>query len=125
MGIPFVKMQGAGNDYVYVDAAACPVPDPAALSRAVSRRRFGVGADGLVLVLPSERADFRVRVFNTDGSEAPICGNACIKVDPSGFFHGKWGIGGDLHGRRGSSERGSPPGRKEDQMSSCRGPRGA
>ena len=77
MGIPFVKMQGAGNDYVYVDAAACPIPDPAALSRAVSRRRFGVGADGLVLVLPSERADFRVRVFNADGSEAPICGNAC------------------------------------------------
>jgi diaminopimelate epimerase len=77
MLVPFVKMQGAGNDYVYVDAAACPIAHPEALSRAVSHRRFGVGSDGLVLILPSSRADFRMRIFNADGSEAAMCGNAC------------------------------------------------
>src|SRR3954465_8574397 len=72
----FTKMQGAGNDYVYVDCITNPPPpDPAALSRAISDRHFGVGSDGLSLICPSERADARMRMFNADGSEAEMCGN--------------------------------------------------
>lgn len=72
----FTKMHGLGNDYVYVDCfAQRPPADPAALSRAVSERHFGVGSDGLILILPSERADARMRMFNADGSEAEMCGN--------------------------------------------------
>src|SRR5205823_9005679 len=72
----FTKMQGCGNDYVYVDCTRQPPPrDPAGLSRAVSDRHFGVGADGLILIGPSERADARMRMFNADGSESEMCGN--------------------------------------------------
>ncbi|HEV3257472.1 MAG TPA: diaminopimelate epimerase [Gemmataceae bacterium] len=72
----FTKMQGAGNDYIYVDCFANPMPhDPAGLSRAVSDRHFGVGADGLILICPSDKADARMRMFNADGSEAEMCGN--------------------------------------------------
>src|SRR5438270_7629131 len=71
----FTKMHGIGNDYVYVDCVRSPPPaDPAALSRAVSDRHFGVGSDGLILICPSERADARMRMFNADGSEAEMCG---------------------------------------------------
>ncbi len=73
--IPFVKMHGCGNDYIYVDCRERVVEDPAALARRLSDRHFGVGADGLILILPSERADFRMRIFNADGSEAEMCGN--------------------------------------------------
>ena len=72
----FTKMQGIGNDYVYVDCTRERIPDPAALARKISDRHFGVGSDGLVLILPGERADFRMRMFNADGSEAEMCGNA-------------------------------------------------
>src|SRR5947208_14408291 len=72
----FTKMHGCGNDYVYVDCTRQPPPrDPAALSRAVSDRHFGVGADSLILICPSEVADARMRMFNADGSEAEMCGN--------------------------------------------------
>ncbi|MFL5241653.1 MAG: diaminopimelate epimerase [Gemmataceae bacterium] len=72
----FTKMHGAGNDYVYVDCFRQPMPrDPAGLSRAISDRHLGVGADGLILICPSERADGRMRMFNADGSEAEMCGN--------------------------------------------------
>jgi len=71
----FTKMQGLGNDYVYVDGAAERVDDPAALARAISDRHFGVGADGLILILPDDEADVRMRIFNADGSEAEMCGN--------------------------------------------------
>ena len=73
--LPFTKMQGCGNDYVVVDALRHPVRDPAALARAVTDRRRGVGADGLLLALPSQSADVRMRMFNPDGSEAEMCGN--------------------------------------------------
>ncbi len=72
----FTKMQGAGNDYVYVDcfAQAMP-PDPPALARKIADRHFGVGGDGLILICPSNKADARMRMYNADGSEAEMCGN--------------------------------------------------
>jgi len=76
----FTKMHGLGNDYVYVDTFDQSVPDPAAMAIAVSRPHFGVGADGLVLIGPSTEADYAMRMFNADGSEGEMCGNAvrCI-----------------------------------------------
>src|SRR6266567_4726149 len=72
----FTKMQGAGNDYVYIDCFTHPMPaDPAGLSRSISDRHFGVGSDGLILICPSDNADGRMRMFNADGSESEMCGN--------------------------------------------------
>lgn len=72
----FTKMHGLGNDYVYVEAFTQPAPtDPGALARAVSDRHFGIGSDGLILILPSDKADARMRMFNSDGSEGEMCGN--------------------------------------------------
>src|SRR5688572_23225649 len=85
----FVKMHGIGNDYVYVDCLNQPTPaDPAALSRAVSDRHFGVGGDGLILLCPSDRADVRMRMFNADGSEAEMCGNGVRCVAKMAYDHG-------------------------------------
>lgn len=72
----FTKMQGIGNDYLYLNAFEEHVSDPGALSARISDRHFGVGADGLVLIGPSDTADFRMRMFNADGSEGDMCGNA-------------------------------------------------
>lgn len=72
----FTKMHGCGNDYVYVNCFEEKIDDPAKLSQAVSDRHFGIGSDGLVLICPSEIADCRMRMFNPDGSEAEMCGNA-------------------------------------------------
>ncbi len=72
----FTKMHGAGNDYIYVNGFEEWVPDPAAVSIQISDRHFGIGGDGLVLILPSDAADFRMRMFNADGSEGEMCGNA-------------------------------------------------
>jgi diaminopimelate epimerase len=71
----FTKMHGIGNDYVYVNGFTETVADPAHLATAVSDRHFGVGADGLILILPSDKADVKMRMFNADGSEAEMCGN--------------------------------------------------
>ncbi|MCH5240630.1 MAG: diaminopimelate epimerase [Muribaculaceae bacterium] len=79
--IPFVKMHGIGNDYIYVDSLSGEIPsylreeNLPELSRKISDRHFGIGSDGLILILPSEKADFRMRIFNADGSEAKMCGN--------------------------------------------------
>ncbi|MEJ2700103.1 MAG: diaminopimelate epimerase, partial [Desulfuromonadales bacterium] len=70
----FAKMQGAGNDYVYVNGFEEAVADPAQLAVEVSDRHFGIGSDGLILILPSAVADLRMRMFNADGSEAEMCG---------------------------------------------------
>lgn len=72
----FTKMHAYGNDYVYVPLFEQEMDDPSRWARFLSRRRFGVGGDGMVLICPSEKADFRMRVFNPDGSEAEMCGNA-------------------------------------------------
>ena len=80
--LPFIKMHGLGNDYVYIDcfpkatAAIIAKTDLASLARAVSDRHFGIGSDGLVLIMPSKEADAKMRIFNADGSEAQMCGNA-------------------------------------------------
>ena len=71
----FVKMQGAGNDYVYVDCFKYKVNDPKKVARIVSDRHFGVGADGLILVCPSDVADVRMDMYNADGSRGKMCGN--------------------------------------------------
>ena len=80
-GIPFIKMHGIGNDYIYIDALTGKMPEYLSedflpeLSRKISHRHYGVGSDGLILILPSEIADFKMRIFNADGSEAKMCGN--------------------------------------------------
>ena len=84
----FTKMHGLGNDYVYVNGFEEQVDDPAALARAVSDRHFGIGGDGLILILPSDKADCRMRMFNADGSEAQMCGNGIRCVAKYVYDHG-------------------------------------
>ena len=84
----FTKMQGAGNDYVYVDCFSQDVADPAALAPIISDRHFGVGGDGLILIMPSDAADVRMRMFNADGSEAQMCGNGIRCVAKYAWDHG-------------------------------------
>jgi diaminopimelate epimerase len=85
----FTKMHGAGNDYIYVDCFRNPMPsDPASLSKAISDRHRGVGADGLILICPSQMADARMRMFNADGSEAQMCGNGIRCVAKYLYDHG-------------------------------------
>ncbi|MCA9218873.1 MAG: diaminopimelate epimerase [Planctomycetales bacterium] len=85
----FTKMHGAGNDYVYVDCFAHAAPAaPAAIAPAISHRRFGVGADGLILIRPSDVADARMQMFNADGSEAEMCGNGIRCVAKYVYDHG-------------------------------------
>jgi len=74
--LPFTKMQGTGNDYIYVEEFDKPLANAREMAIAISNRHFGVGGDGLVLIGVSHVADFRMRVFNADGSEAEMCGNA-------------------------------------------------
>ena len=76
----FTKMHGIGNDYVYVDCFAENVEDPSGIARKISDRHFGIGSDGLVLICPSTVADFRMDMYNSDGSRGKMCGNAirCI-----------------------------------------------
>lgn len=78
--VRFTKMHGAGNDYIYINGFEGVPEDLTELAREVSDRHFGIGSDGLVVIMPSEKADFRMRMFNSDGSEAEMCGNAtrCI-----------------------------------------------
>lgn len=76
----FTKMHGIGNDYIFVNCFEEVVEDPERLALVMSQAHFGVGSDGLVLIEPSDTADFGMRIFNSDGSEAEMCGNAarCI-----------------------------------------------
>ncbi len=87
--IEFTKMHGAGNDYVYVNGFSTTLPqDLEKLAVDISHRRFGVGADGLILILPSEKADARMRMFNADGSESEMCGNGIRCVAKYVHDHG-------------------------------------
>ena len=71
----FTKMHGLGNDYVYMDCTKQDVENKSSLAQFVSDRHFGVGSDGLILICKSDIADFKMRMFNSDGSEAEMCGN--------------------------------------------------
>lgn len=73
--IKFTKMQGLGNDYVYIDAINQKIENMSYLAKFVSDRHFGIGSDGLILICKSDIADFKMRMFNSDGSEAEMCGN--------------------------------------------------
>lgn len=82
--IKFTKMEGLGNDYVYIDcysAGSQELTDISSLAQFVSNRHFGVGSDGLILICKSEIADFKMRMFNFDGTEAEMCGNGirCVR----------------------------------------------
>ncbi len=73
--LEFTKMHGLGNDYVYMDAINQKIENRSELAKKVSDRHFGIGSDGLILICPSDKADFRMQMFNQDGSEAEMCGN--------------------------------------------------
>lgn len=84
----FTKMQGCGNDYVYVNCFEEKVPDPSALAKRIADRHFGVGGDGLILIEPSETADAYMHMFNLDGSEGSMCGNGIRCVAKYIYDHG-------------------------------------
>ena len=71
----FTKMQGIGNDYVYVNCLEETVENPGEVARKVSDRHFGIGSDGLILIKPSLEADFEMDMYNSDGSQGAMCGN--------------------------------------------------
>ena len=75
--IPFTKMHGLGNDYIYINCIDNNINDPHSLAVEMSDRHKGVGADGIILIAKSEVADFRMKMYNSDGSEGDMCGNAC------------------------------------------------
>lgn len=84
----FTKMQGIGNDYVYVDCFKEQVKEPGAVARFISDRRFGIGSDGLILICPSWIADCRMEMYNTDGSQGKMCGNGIRCVGKYVYDHG-------------------------------------
>src|SRR6058998_3415223 len=85
----FTKMQGCGNDYVYIDCfREKPTGDVSKLAVVIADRHFGVGGDGLILICPFERGDARMRMFNADGSEAEMCGNGLRCVAKYVYDHG-------------------------------------
>src|SRR5574340_770449 len=88
--IRFTKMHGLGNDYLVIDAMQQAPPEAKlpALAKVLSDRHFGVGADGIILVLPSRAADFKMRIFNSDGSEAEMCGNGMRLFAKYVYEHG-------------------------------------
>lgn len=89
MKIRFTKMQAYGNDYVYIDAINQKLPENLnELAKFVSDRHFGIGSDGMVLICPSNTADFKMRMFNPDGTEAEMCGNATRSIGKYVYDHG-------------------------------------
>ena len=83
----FTKIQGIGNDYVYINCFEESVEAPAELAKKVSDRHFGIGSDGLILICPSETADCQMRMFNADGSESQMCGNGIRCVGKYVYDH--------------------------------------
>lgn len=88
MKLKFTKMHGCGNDYIYFNCFEQEVADPEALSIRLSDRHFGIGGDGIVLICPSEVADAKMRMFNADGSEGKMCGNATRCIGKYMYEHG-------------------------------------
>ncbi len=86
--LKFTKMHGAGNDYIYVNGFVYTLENPSEWAVKLSNRHFGVGSDGLVLILPSQKADIRMQMFNSDGSEAEMCGNASRCVAKYAYDNG-------------------------------------
>ena len=84
----FSKMEGLGNDYVYAEEFGSPVRNAKKLAKVISDRHFGVGGDGLILIGDSDKADFRMRMFNADGSEGKMCGNGIRCVGKYVYDHG-------------------------------------
>ena len=84
----FTKMHGAGNDYIYVNCFKEHLTDINSVAKKVSDRHFGIGSDGLVLICPSDKADFRMDMYNSDGSQAEMCGNASRCVGKFAYEHG-------------------------------------
>lgn len=84
----FTKMQGCGNDYVYVNCFKETVDNPSEVSKFVSDRHFGIGSDGLILIKPSDVADFKMDMYNSDGSQAEMCGNGIRCVGKYVFDYG-------------------------------------
>ncbi len=85
--IPFTKMHGIGNDYIYIDCLESMPDDPSELSIEMSPRHTSVGSDGIILICPSGIADFKMRIFNADGSEAKMCGNGSRCVGKYVYDH--------------------------------------
>ena len=83
----FTKMQAFGNDYVYIDAIHQKLKNLPDLARFVSDRHFAIGSDGMVLICPSDKGDFRMRMFNPDGTEGEMCGNALRSVGKYVYDH--------------------------------------
>lgn len=83
----FTKMQGCGNDYVYINCFSEKVSNPGELAKRISDRRFGVGSDGLILIKPSEKADFTMEMYNADGTQGEMCGNAIRCVGKYVYEH--------------------------------------
>jgi diaminopimelate epimerase len=88
MRLPFTKMHGISNDYVYVNAFSTAVPDPPAVAQKVSDRRTGIGGDGLILICPSDSAHARMEMYNADGSRGEMCGNGIRCVGKFVYEHG-------------------------------------
>lgn len=86
--LKFTKMHGLGNDYVYMDAINQNIENRTELAKFVSDRHFGIGSDGLILICPSKKADFKMQMFNSDGSEAEMCGNGIRCVGKFAYDNG-------------------------------------
>jgi len=86
--IKFTKMHGTGNDYIYIDATETKITKPDKLAVKMCNRHYGVGSDGLILILKSDKADFKMRMFNPDGSEAEMCGNGIRCFGKYVYEHG-------------------------------------
>ncbi len=85
--IKFTKMEAFGNDYIYIDAIHNELENLKLLSKKLTNRHFGIGGDGLILICPSKNADFKMRIFNPDGTEAEMCGNALRSVGKYVYTH--------------------------------------
>lgn len=84
----FTKLHGLGNDYLFFDCTKEELENPAEVSKKLSDRNFGAGSDGIILILPSKTSDFRMRIFNSDGSEAEMCGNGVRSFTKYVYDHG-------------------------------------